>query len=63
MRSSDCIKSDCILNDVSPDELKSVDVTTLSKESDPDGKTNNRLISVLPSLNKVYEKKFYKQLN
>ena len=57
-----CINS-FILNGVFPDELKLVDVTSLYKKKDPEGKTNYRPISVLPSLSKVYEVILYKQLN
>ena len=38
-------------------------MTLLCKKSNPEGKTNYRPISVLPSLSKVYEKILYKQLN
>ena len=59
---TDCINS-AILNGVSPDELKLVDVTLLCKKSDSEDITNYRTINVLPSLSKVYEKILYKQLN
>ena len=58
---TDCINS-AILNGVFPDELKLANVAPLYKKSDPEDKTNYRLISVLPSLSNVYEK-IYKQLN
>ena len=38
-------------------------MTPLYKKKDPEGKTNYRPISVLPSLSKVYEVILYKQLN
>ena len=59
---NDCINW-AILNGFSPDELKLADVRPLYKKSDPDGKTNYRSVSVLPSLSNVYEKMLYKQLN
>ena len=52
---TDCINS-AILNSVFPDEVKLPDATPPYKKSDPEGKTNYRPISVLPSLFKVYEK-------
>ena len=58
---TDCINS-AILNGVFPDELKLANVTPLYKKSDPEDKTNYRLISVLPSLSNVYEK-IYKQIH
>ena len=58
---TDCINS-AILNGVFPGELKLANVTPFYKKSDPEDKTNYRLISVLPSLSNVYEK-IYKQLN
>ena len=38
-------------------------MTLLCKKSNPEGKTNYRPISALPSLSKVYGKILYKQLN
>ena len=59
---TDSINS-AILNGVFSVELKLADVTPLYKKSDPEEKTNYRPTSALPSLSKVYEEIFYKQLN
>ena len=39
------------------------DVITIFKRDDPFEKANYRLISLLPSLSKIYEKLIYQQLN
>ena len=59
---TDCINS-AILDGVFSVSLKLADVTPLYKKSDPEEKTNYRPTSALPSLSKVYEEIFYKQLN
>ena len=52
-----------ILNGKFQYELKMVNVITIFKTDDPFEKANYRLISLLPSLSKIYEKLIYQQLN
>ena len=59
---TDCINS-AILNGKLPSELKMADVIPIFKNDDPFEKANYRLISLLPSLSKVYEKLIYQQLS
>ena len=59
---TDCINS-AILNGKFLSELKMADVIRIFKKDDLFEKANYKLISLLPSLLKVYEKLIYQQLN
>ena len=52
-----------ILNGKIPSELKLADVIPIFKKDSLCEKANYRLIGLLPSLSKVYEKLIYQQLN
>ena len=52
-----------MLNGKIPSELKLADVIPIFKKDSLCEKANYRLIGLLPSLSKVYEKLIYQQLN
>ena len=59
---TDCITS-AILDCKFPDELKKADILPIFKENDPTSKINFRLISVLSSASKVYERILKEQMS
>ena len=59
---TDCINS-TILNGKFSYELKMADVITIFKKDHHFEKANYRLISLLPSLSKIYDKLIYQKLN
>ena len=52
----------CIADGKFPSNLKNADICPVFKKLDPLCKSNYRPISLLPTLSKVYEKIFYKQM-
>ena len=52
----------CIYNGIFPNNLKHADITSTFKKIEQLYKTNYRPICILPTLSKVYEKRFYNQI-
>ena len=57
------IINDRIENGVLPDDLKLTDVSPIFKKEDSFKKENDRLVSILPHMSKVFERIFYKQID
>ena len=53
----------CIIDGKFPDQLKKPDVSPLFKKGNRNDKTNYQLVSILPSLSKMYESLIYNQMN
>ena len=55
--------NECLITGNFPDNLKLADTTPVFKKKDPLNKENYRLVSVLPSISKIFEKLMQKQIN
>ena len=54
--------NECLITSCFPDNLKFADITPVFKKKDPLNKENSRLVSVLPSIPKIFEKLMQKQI-
>ena len=55
--------SKCIINGTFPEKLKKADVSLAFKKGNHNDKTNNRPVSLLALLSKIYERLIYNQIN
>ena len=53
----------CIIDGKFPDQLKKAEVSPVFKKGNHNDKTNNRPVSILPSLSKIDERLLYNQIN
>ena len=53
----------CIIDGKIPDQLKKANVSPFFKKGNHNDKTNYKLVSIVPSLSKIYESPIYNQIN
>ena len=57
------IFNECLINGKFPDTLKRADVTPIFKKGNDNEKENYRLVSMLSTFSKVFEKVLFEQIN